>query len=483
MINRRPLAWLFVLIAVCYLLTFRGVGVIGFVVDEAAMLSVTAQLVDHGTLRVDPMTAALNEWGLPPPPPNMPYYSKYAIGQSLVAMPLYALGGLFNRTIPKNSPNGFPFVPLIPAAFVILTGTLTTLLAAYGVFRVARLMGASERGAAWLVILYAMGTLAWPYAKTFYNEPSTACAFIWLAFFAIRYRRAQSPLDGLLTGACLGAAILLRATSLVLIVPLLLMAIPFNWKRVWRVPWTLRWIVPGLAFGILVTLAYNAVRYGAITESGYESGFGHAPWLPLLGYVFSPSRSVFIFNPILMLSVPGAWVLWRTRQTMRPDTALLIGLILVPTVLYATWWAWEGGGALGARFLVPAIPLAVVLCTPFVDRLGWRRALIASGVTGFGVQVLCNRVTPTKVFEEAFLNRGLTDAVFNWQPDRSYLPVLIQIAPGQTLDSNVFTLFNQYLHNGLAETVLFIAVTGGLTLGMVYCAGQLSNGLPSWNLR
>src|SRR5262249_48644576 len=77
-----------------------------------------------------------------------------------------------------------------------------------------------------------------------------------------------------------------------------------------------------------------------------------------------------------------------------------LSLIAAQVVVYGSWWAWDGGQSLGPRFLVPAIPLAALLVTPVLERARWRPILIALGILGVSVQILCNLANPNDVFYE-----------------------------------------------------------------------------------
>ncbi len=397
----RPFVALTLALLALFALSYHGFR--GSVVDEAMMLSVTAEIVDAHTVALNQVYPALKSWTVPDSDPNHPIYSKYAIGQSVLAVPMYALARLIPVNINARPPNGQPFIPALPVLAMLTIGSFVTLLSAYGVFFSARILGASDRAAALIGVLYAVTTQAWPYAKTFFNEPSTACAVIWAVYFAIRFRRDDRVRDGLLTGLWLGAAILFRTTSVVFAPIVLFYLLPR--LRAWMLP------LIGISAGVLITLAYNAYRFGSITESGYEPGFGRAPWEALLGYLISPSRSLFLFNPILLLAIPGAWLLLRRLPR---ETLMLIALAVAPIPIYAAWWAWDGGGSLGPRFLLPALPLLILLIIPLFQNPRWRVPLIAFGVAGFALQVLSNLPLTGDFYLDMFGARGLTAPQVNW---------------------------------------------------------------------
>jgi hypothetical protein len=447
-VRERPTIFILIfllLIAALYGLTWRGnIGVI----DEAAMLSVTSNLVERRTFTINDDYPALLPWGMPQADPNKPIYSHYAPGLSVLAAPLYATGTLIPIRTEKTL-NNQPYLPFVPFFAALLLNTLTTVLTALGVLLTARLFVLSWQNSAILTLLFAVTTMAWPYAKTFYNEPATSMAIVWMAYFAVRYRQRLNVRDALLAGLFLGLAILLRTTS-VLFIPILLLYLLPRWRGVFAV-------VPGIALGVLLTLGYNHLRYGNPFTSGYEPGFGRAPFEALLGFLISPSRSFFLFNPVTLLAIPGAFFLFKQRGR---DTALLLGLIAAQFGLYSAWWAWDGGQALGARFLVPVIPLAILLITPLLDRARWRLPLIALSVLGFLFQICCNLANVNDVFFEVIDQQKYTITDLNWQIGASIPANLWRAYSNHQLDSLVL----RYLlpANDAIRAILFFGIMMGI---------------------
>lgn len=438
--RQRPFLVIGAALLMLYGLTYHGF--IGSVIDESMMLGVTAQIADAHTLQINPLYPQLLEWGAPAADPAHPIYSKYGIGQSLLDLPLYMLGKLIPTQLYARTPTDNPFLPLIPLMLSMGLGSFVTLLTVFGVYKTVHLIDYSARTAALIALLYAVTTLAWPYAKRFYNEPSTACALIGLVYFSIRYRRVGWFRDGLAAGACLSAAILLRPTS-VLFIPLpLLYMLPMLNKAVvqkWIAACVRAWLplLIGIGAGVLIMLGYNAYRFGSIFESGYEPGFGRVPWEALIGYVVSPSRSLFLFNPILLLAIPGGWLL--SRRLPR-ETLYVLAISVLPAFVYATWWAWDGGATLGPRFLVPSIPLLMLFAAPLIERPRWRPALIGLGVVGFGVQVLCNLPLTSDFYLELFDKQHVTPNAVNWQFNDSIIANLWTTYTTHRIDSTIFHL-------------------------------------------
>lgn len=467
-----------------YALSYHGFS--GSVVDETMPLSVTAQLLTAHTVQLNSLYPALREWGAPDSNPATPIYSKYALGQSLVALPLYALGSLVTVHALTPTPSGQPFLPTAPVVAVWTIGSLATVLTALAVVKACQALGYSARTGAWLALLFGVTTFAWPYAKTFYNEPLTSCALIGVVLFSLHYRRSNIRRDGLLVGACLGATILFRTTSMIFApIVLLYLLVParipeLDGKNATSpdrdaLPLIRRWFTKlfwpslGIAVGITVTLGYDLYRFGSLFETGYEPGFGRAPWEALAGFLLSPSRSLVLFAPVVLLAIPGGVIL---AKRLLPETMFLAALALAPIGLYSAWWAWDGGGALGPRFLLPSVPIAVLLIAPLIERMHWRPALILLGIVGFGIQIWCNLATPVDVFGYLLNQRGVSQSALNWQLNNSYLVNIWPTYLQNRIDSVVMRLVP--IHNPILVALTFAGITTTLACILIWATLRVS---------
>jgi len=471
--NRRISAWLWWIGALIALYTLTYHGFNSSAIDEAMPLAVTAQLLDVHSIQINPLYPALLDWGAPASNPATPIVSKYAIGESLLMLPPYAIGSILDKVIRSqaltHSPNGLPFLPIIPVLLTFTLGSVISVLTAFGVVKLVEALGYSARTGAWIGLLYAVTTFAWPYAKTLYSEPSTALAIVGAAILTIRFRQTGSRLNGITAGMCLGVAVLFRTTS-VLFIPLTLI---YLWPREWR-NWRTYlsawgWLVPGVAIGVAVTLGYDLIRFGRLFETGYEPGFGRAPWEALIGYLIAPSRSIILYAPIAVLIVPGA--IFTARRLPR-ETLYLIGFGVLTIGLYATWWAWDGGGSLGPRFLLPALPVILVLIAPLIDRLRWRPVLIALGVVGFAGQIISNLVAPADIFGRLLAQPSITLSTINWQLDQSLIantwPTYLQTRIDSTL------LRALPIHNPIVVAALFTLLCAVLAVVMIIATVQIT---------
>jgi hypothetical protein len=365
-----PLA-LFLLFTGFYLLTMSGHT---YSADEETMYAVTRGLALAGDI------AALVTDGAPiaalRPGADGRGYSPYGVLPSLLALPFFGLGALAAPLGPAAFNYATRFA--ITAMNAPITAATAALLAAW-----ALRLGASRRGAIGLALLYGVCTFAWVYARTFFSEPLAALLLLLAAERADaarnsgwgqRYLLISGLAAGLLVTTRIASAVALPVIALYLLAgqrasgehrPLednQLLGLAGAWRR------ALVWWGLGLLPGLTLVAAYNFARFGTALATGYasESGLFTTPLqIGLFGLLLSPGKSILLYAPPIVLALPGAIQFWKQQR----DLVLLVaGLALAHMLLYGSWGEWAGGGVWGPRFLLPIVPLLLIMATSLFRR-------------------------------------------------------------------------------------------------------------------
>ena len=174
--------------------------------------------------------------------------------------------------------------------------------------------------------------------------------------------------------------------------------------------WTYaRGAVPCYAVGLLVDRLYQYARFGSLWNT-YISVFAseqrqidpalppNFPWttplrVGILGPLFSPEKSIFLFDPLLILALLLAIFLWR-RLAPEIKAYLSAGFILVALYIlfYARFYDWSGDFAWGDRYVSTAVELVAFISVPLLlrHRRGNRRAVLDGGARPTGGQRRCS---------------------------------------------------------------------------------------------
>jgi hypothetical protein len=114
---------------------------------------------------------------------------------------------------------------------------------------------------------------------------------------------------------------------------------------------------------VALALAYNAVRTGSILGSGYgrqasPAAFSTPLFVGLYGLLLSSGKGVLWFAPLTML-VPAA--VPAAARRLGVLAWAIVATLAVSLVMYASFEHWAGDGSWGPRYLVPLVPLSLVL--------------------------------------------------------------------------------------------------------------------------
>ena len=320
------------------------------------------------------------------------------------------------------------------------------------------LLGYSKITALITGVMFGLGTMAWPYSKTYFRDP-LAMMFISLAWTLLLFIKSNqknkmvkaaawaglflSVLGGILSKNT--ATLLLPVILLDLIVHyadrLSLQGIRSNLSKHWK-----KIAVIGGAVLVGVFLWFSAVpgegMFTRISYPYYEyliTAFLSKPhpgfFRALAGPVISPGKSIFIYSPVLVLAVMGSVKRWETAW---PAWSYLFLLILGQAVFYDDqWWGFIQWGL---RYLLPSLPLLMIAAAPAVD-LWWRTlpgkiGLLLVGLGGFLIQIIGSLAPVRQYFVEILsTDPELLGAESIWTFSRSAVPWhLTWILQGKGLD-------------------------------------------------
>lgn len=331
-------------------------------------------------------------------------YSKYDLGLALTSLPFYLAGRLIAPDPPNMSTVSIPklFVSTVPQFVTATTCAVLYLLALH--------LSQQKTAAFGVALLYGMGTLAWPYAALYFSQSLVGLLLLLAATLLMLH-----PKPYLRVGILLGWACLTRLDTL----PLAIVMIGYAGhqlrqhhlnKRQWMV--TLFQLVTPMCLTLLVYLGLNFVRTGNVWQSGYANeGWTTPLGTGLYGLLLSPGRGLLFYSPLTVLAAMGLWDLWQ--RGWQAEVALIVTLVVGQMMLYATWWAWEGGWVWGPRFLLSTQALLMVGLLPWLENRWPRWVVLLTAVPAFVIQFIGMATEPyTYLTESGFTYQ---QSLFTWQ--------------------------------------------------------------------
>ncbi len=86
-------------------------------------------------------------------------------------------------------------------------------------------------------------------------------------------------------------------------------------------------------------------------------------WMGLYGLFLSPSRGLFLYSPVFLASLWGAWVALRGKTERATWAFVTASAVLAFAVFVKIHW-WWGGTVYGPRFMIDALPFFALLLVP-----------------------------------------------------------------------------------------------------------------------
>lgn len=293
-------------------------------------------------------------------------------------------GALYSKKGPTPSLLLLPLVVAADAApwlstraAAALFNPLVNMLTALALYATVRRLGFGAWTAFWTGLLFGTATLALAYARTLYGEPLAGLLLALAVWALVALGQGAGWRPAALLGAALGLLVGVNTIYVVTAGALALIGlVKLARSRRWA---AIAALLAPLALAGVLLLAYNALRFGSPFTTGYRFGDGEGFTFPFLtgmyGQLLSPYRGIVWYSPLVVLALPGALLL--ARQGRRWLALGLAGLALLQGALFAAWWSWDGGIVWGPRFLVPALPAAMLLIAPVLALAGRRRSVFA----------------------------------------------------------------------------------------------------------
>ena len=378
-VTKLPMEWLGG--CLIFFVTFVGLRAspIHQVADSKYSMLLSERLLWHRTFSFD---RAAIPW-IPPQTPgevliqgkNVPYQLEYVRGRfyywfppgtSILSVPYVALMNAVGiSTVDRNgvfSEEGETRIQADLAALLMAAVAALT-------FCTARLF--LPRGWSCLIALgTAFGTQIWSTAsRALWGDTWGVFVSAIVLWLLVRADTKQLRPRPVLLATCLSWLYFTRPTFCVLIVAVAGYMLVYHRSIV--VPFA---VTGGLWLAAFI--AYSKHHFGTLLPSYYAPGRISLKtfWQGMAGTLFSPSRGLFIYVPVLLFV---AYLLVRYRSSWRMPrlVTLALGIVIIYFIMIFSFPGWYAGQCYGARYTTGLVPWFALLGILAVDaRLRWREA-------------------------------------------------------------------------------------------------------------
>jgi len=310
-------------------------------------------------------------------------------GHILLAAPLYWLAD----TVP-----GFGLVHTVYLLNILVSAAAGVLIYLY-----ALTLDYDARVGVIGAVLFGLGTIIWPYSKTFFREPLVLLFVLTMALCLEKWRRSRyRRLGWLLLALLAGAAALLSKITAIVALPALLIVIAPALTTALRGVALARRV----ALLLLIGVGTAALVYVVSGPLGFRSYLALLPstlsnrFVPvaLHSYLLSIGGSVWGTSPVILLALPGSWLLARRGHYRYALVALLVLLSFALSFAFGRGSIWFGGLSWPPRFLIPVVPFGIIAAFPVLQRLSRRPLpkvwlLLVAGLFAYGLWIQLSAVS------------------------------------------------------------------------------------------
>jgi hypothetical protein len=294
-------------------------------------------------------------------------HSQFGIGYAASFVPQVVIAAGLSKFVPQDPTYVLEFV-------VSFTNTFYAAIIAALFFLLFVRLGHTRAHALTGTLLISCASILLPYSKIIHAEiPTTLCLmlfFLELSGGNTRAPSAEGPsangraLDvrrGAALGAIVSALYLLKIGN----VPLAGIVGSYALVCVARRRYTPAGLCVFSALAVLPfcgLLLMNKRYFGTFFNFGYgteQLQFSTPVLHGIAGFLFSPSKSIFVFSPLLVMSAAGL----RRFTKGHPAVAwYALAIMIVDLIFYSMWHDWNGGWCWGPRLIIPAVIIGHVFC-------------------------------------------------------------------------------------------------------------------------
>ncbi|WP_319419451.1 glycosyltransferase family 39 protein [Pleurocapsa sp. FMAR1] len=333
-------------------------------------------------------------------------YVPYDLGQSMLMLPGDWLGEKLGQNIDNEKERQY-FREAVVSFLIFLP---INLLAVLTCFKFLQLVGYSERIAGLSSIVWLLGTSVLFYSS-FHQQNNQILLFVLISYqAALAYVLKDKKSLAILSGASLGVAFLIRITSILYAVSVLIFLIgcvfskrklKSSFSRAFKA--LTLWMTGFVPF-ILLERILTYVRYGdwtatstslhlqiyskasslgdpnAIVE-GANKGFSFLKLLTkvqpeaLLAPLFSPEKSIFLYDPLVLPCLILFFICQKfLSQYIKWYVTTVIISFILHTYIYSWTSNWITDGVWGARYHITLVHLLLVPLIPLLVRGAMKQA-------------------------------------------------------------------------------------------------------------
>jgi len=276
----------------------------------------------------------------------------------LVSLPGYFIGSRFDESPPTPGSRAIGWGD----RFALATNQWVSALLLVLLYRLALLVRVESKIAIGIAAIVGVSTLILPYSRDYFSQPLAATCLLGSAYCLFLFQKESRPRWMVICSFCFGLAVLTRMDMLICL-PGFAFWIHGLYKdchgrdglsgRSW-----ILWSAGPLWICLFGFYLFDVYRWASWTGASYGHRQFNTPLIDSLPrFFFSPELSVFLHNPVLLLSIPLFFMTWKKHSWAW--MGILIGNLLYLSVV-SKFQDYHGGICPGPRYLLSLVPLNLI---------------------------------------------------------------------------------------------------------------------------
>jgi len=266
-------------------------------------------------------------------------------------------------------------------------GPLITAISTAILFAICRTYNFSIKIAITVAFLYGFTTMAWAYSSTAMSVILVSMTVLLSFYFYRKFVKNQNFFSLIFCGFSLGASVLVRYDSFIIVVIILVFLIGTILKNKSKLKNLTCLLIP-LFFCAIIFMGINYIQFGTFLEYGFKSESGSLVGntspihVGVFGLLFSPGAGLFIFSPILFTIFVSFFDFYKKdKSSFLIFSAYFVSML----VFFGNLETWHGFVSWGPRYLLPVIPFLLIPLAASIEKrnnIGFRFLVIVLGAIG-----------------------------------------------------------------------------------------------------
>ena len=320
--------------------------------------------------------------------PNGRTYAYHEFGNVLFLIPAAAVNVVLEKALANRlDVRRMGFITGFTASLMPVIYCALTIALFYAMLRIH--FHKSPNTALCSSMALAFCTFVWTYSRNLYDGVLCMLILTGAILSILQFKRTMKIRFFLIAMALSGLGVITRLTMVLVLPAFLVYLTMVFWKDRARL---IRLVLIGIA--VLIPFAawqtyYNHLRTGdwliaPVMSDQYAStsGLTGDPVSGMIGLLFMPGKSIFLFIPLALLSV----VCFRRFMASYPAEAVLVAVIsgswlLIHAKLATDWYGAWGWGPRHFITMAPVLALPACVCWDWMREGLWRRILLICSLT------------------------------------------------------------------------------------------------------